>query len=115
MGTLDRIADWLLFCPDRLLRGGQRELHHDSLSDSVCCGILVHGLDVAATGALLRVVAECGDAYQTVSGWSLNFSVLRIENAQTVACRFADCSNSLGLGSPAQRGLPRPARGIVRQ
>ncbi len=74
VGAMGGIADWRLFCPDRLLRDRQRKLHHGSLSDSVCSGVLVHGADVAAAGTVLRAVPERGDAYQALSGWSLELS-----------------------------------------
>ena len=52
LGSVHRVADRRLFCPDRLVRHRQRELHHGAVPVPVRLRILVHRTDVAAAGPL---------------------------------------------------------------
>src|SRR5437667_11580 len=63
LGSVDRNADRQLLRANRLLRRGERKLHHGSLSDSICNRLLVYGLDVVAARPLRRSDPQHGSSY----------------------------------------------------
>src|SRR5581483_7790861 len=68
MGSLARVAHRHLLRPHRLLSDRQRKLHHSAFPRLIRGRILVHRIDVAASGTFRRPVTERRDSYQAIPG-----------------------------------------------